>query len=108
MTDNQHPQHVSDKAMAEHFVRAYWSTKGVTDMPALGEYHSGAILAGIRAVRQALASSSAAIDVPDWVTHVEIEFQGPDPTWPNGTRWKEGMGATVAEAIADASKDGGQ
>ncbi len=60
-----------------------------------------------RAVRQALTSSTAIV-VPDWVTHVEIEFQGPDPTWPNGTRWQEGMGTTVEEAIADASKDGGQ
>ncbi len=66
---------------------------------------------GAPAVRQALASSSAAIVVPDWVTHVEIEFQGPDPTWPSGTRWHEGTGATVEEAvaaaIADAAKNGG-
>ncbi len=62
----------------------------------------------LNALRAAIASSRAAVDVPDWVTHVEIEFQGPDPAWPNGTRWQEGMGTTVAEAIADASKDGGQ
>ncbi len=54
------------------------------------------------------ARPATAPDMPDWVTHVEIEFQGPDPTWPNGTRWQEGMGTTVEEAIADASKDGGQ
>ncbi len=70
-------------------------------------------LAGLRAVAERASHDGYVLrdalepTLPEWVTHVEIELQGHDETWPNGTRMQEGMGETVATALADAlGKDG--
>ncbi len=65
---------------------------------------------GARAVRQALASSSAAVDVPERVDRVEILHED-DGNWVCSLgKWREapfayGAGPTIAAAIADAVKE---
>ncbi len=109
MTNHSPDRHHS----VEDLIRANWISdeevaKAVVWLTCNGHDPEGAEFLTrqmLRAAESVRATSSTAIDVPGWVTHVEIEFQGPDPTWPNGTRWQEGMGETVEEAIADAIKE---
>ncbi len=110
--DAQHAPDVSEETrvrgeVASVIVGAISDELTYGDDPGLDDHADAVADDVIRLVRLARMNlaSPAAPDVPGWVDTVEIELQGADPAWPNGTRMQEGIGATVAAALAAALAD---
>ncbi len=104
---------VSDEALADLYDEAFHANYPHGASMGYNKRH----LKAIRAVRQALACSSAAVDVPDEFRHgrftrfdggIVVDLFRDHSNILNTRNHRRGTGPTLAAAIADARKDGGQ